>query len=109
MGAVDTVNGQDVRVNQQKRYTETSYEVSLRQNLYSGGETTYNIKSLEEKYLAAKYDYMSKVQKFVEGVIKNYYDVVFNKEAIELNRQNFKMLSKISAIVEKNIRVVQLR
>lgn len=100
-GVTKIVNGEERFVNENKKFMDISYKLSLKQSLYAGGETVNKVKSLRESYIVSKNKYILNIKKFIEKVIKNYYDVVFNRESINFNRANFKMLSKILAIVEK--------
>jgi len=81
------------------RYTDESYKFTFRQNLFSGGQTHYNMKSLKQILELEKNKYRITLQKEIAKAIKAYFDVVFNKKTVEVNERNMKLLEKILEIV----------
>ncbi len=82
-----------------KHYTDESYKFTFRQNIFSGGQTHWNIKSLEQVLQLEKNKYRITLQKEIAKAIKAYFDVVFNKKTVEVNERNMKLLEKILEIV----------
>ena len=84
---------------ERKFYNDESYKLSVTQNLYTGGATYHDIKSLEKKYEAAKNDYRTVIAKEIENAIKAYFDVLFNYQSLMINTENMDRLNEILEIV----------
>lgn len=82
-----------------KFYNDESYKLSITQNLYAGGATYNEIKSLDKKYDVAKNDYRLVIAKEIENAVKAYFDVLFNFKSLTVNQENMKRLQEILEIV----------
>jgi len=80
-------------------YTDNNYEFILKQNLYSGNATSYNVQSLVKKLDVAKNQYKVTLDEEIKKSIKAYFDVVFAKRSMKVNERNMKKLNKILQIV----------
>jgi len=82
-----------------KNYKDQSYKLTLRQNLYKGGFTSATIKNLQKKYEVEKNNYKLAIEKEVENAIKAYFEVLFNFETYNVNRENMERLQEILEII----------
>ena len=82
-----------------KYYNDRNYKFILSQNIYSGGETSNNVKSLEKELNVAKNQYHLVLQEQVTKAIKAYFDVVFAYRTVQASDSNMKNLNKILEIV----------
>jgi len=93
----ETKPGDDGKTN--KYFGDESYKLSVRQNIYAGGETYTEIKSLEKKYEVAKNAYRLVIAKEIENAIKAYFDVLFNFNSLTVNIENMDRLQEVLEIV----------
>jgi len=84
---------------EKKYYGDRSYKLSIRENLYAGGATSSEIKSLNKKYEVAKNDYRIVIAKEIQNAIKAYFDVLFNFNSLTVNTENMDRLNEILDIV----------
>jgi TolC family type I secretion outer membrane protein len=82
-----------------KRYTDESYKFTFKQNIFAGGQTQWNLKSVEQVLKLEKNKYRIVLQEEIAKAIKAYFDVVFNKKTVEVNERNMQLLEKILEIV----------
>lgn len=82
-----------------KYYNDRNYKFILSQNIYSGGETSNNVKSLEKELNVAKNKYHLVLQEQITKAIKAYFDVVFAYRTVQASENNMKNLNKILEIV----------
>lgn len=82
-----------------KYYDDRNYKLVLTQNIYSGGDTSNTIKSLEKKLNLEKNKYQIVLQEEVTKAIKAYFDVVFAYRTVIATENNMKNLNKILDIV----------
>ncbi|RXJ90730.1 hypothetical protein CRV01_06160 [Arcobacter sp. CECT 8983] len=82
-----------------KFFNDEYYKFVLRQNLYSGGSTSYMVKSVAKKFEVAKNQYKIKLDSEIKKAIKAYFDVVFANRSVMVNERNMKKLNKILEIV----------
>jgi len=82
-----------------KFYNDESYKLAVTQNLYAGGSTYNEIKSLEKKYDVAKNEYKIAISKEIENAIKAYFDVLFNFKSLTVNIENMDRLNEVLEIV----------
>ena len=85
--------------NRFKFYKDNNYRVVLRQNIYAGGATLNNVKSIEKKLEVAKNQYKNVLDKEIKKAIKAYFGVVFANRSVMVNERNMKKLKKILEIV----------
>lgn len=83
-----------------KYYNDRNYKFILNQNLYSGGDTSNTIKSLEKKLELEKNQYQIVLQDEITKAIKAYFDVVFANRTVLATESNMKNLNKILEIVQ---------
>ena len=81
-------------------YSDRNYKFILNQNLYSGGDTTNTIKSIEKKLDLEKTRYQIVLQEEITKAIKAYFDVVFSYRTVLASENNMKNLNKILEIVQ---------
>ncbi len=93
----ETKPGDDGKIN--KYFGDESYKLSVRQNIYAGGDTYTEIKSLEKKYEVAKNAYRLVIAKEIENAIKAYFDVLFNFNSLTVNIENMDRLQEVLEIV----------
>lgn len=93
----ETKPGDDGKTN--KYFGDESYKLSVRQNIYAGGDTYTEIKSLEKKYEVAKNAYRLVIAKEIENAIKAYFDVLFNFNSLTVNIENMDRLQEVLEIV----------
>lgn len=94
---VKTKPGEDE--SSQKFYNDETYKLSVTQNLYAGGATYNEIKSLDKKYDVAKNEYRLIIAKEIENAIKAYFDVLFNFNSLTVNIENMERLQEVLEIV----------
>lgn len=82
-----------------KYFNDRNYKFILNQNLYSGGETSNNIKSLEKKLNVEKNQYQIVLQEQITKAVKAYFDVVFSHRTVLASESNMTKLNKILEIV----------
>ena len=82
-----------------KYYNDRNYKFILSQNIYSGGETSNNVKSLEKELNVAKNKYHLVLQEQITKAIKAYFDVVFAYRTVLASENNMKNLNRILEIV----------
>ncbi|MEA3289369.1 MAG: TolC family protein, partial [Campylobacterota bacterium] len=82
-----------------KYFEDTSYNLTLRQNIYSGGATQTEIKAFEKKYEVSKNKYRLEITKEVGNAIKSYLDVLFNYKSLKVNIENMQRLKEVLEIV----------
>jgi outer membrane protein, adhesin transport system len=82
-----------------KYYNDRNYKLIFNQNIYSGGETTNNVKSLEKELNVAKNKYNLVLQEEITKAIKAYFDVVFAYRTVLASENNMKNLNRILEIV----------
>ena len=82
-----------------KYFNDRNYKFILNQNLYSGGETSNNIKSLEKKLNVEKNQYQIVLQEQITKAVKAYFDVVFSYRTVLASESNMTKLNKILEIV----------
>ncbi len=82
-----------------KYFKDENYSIVLNQNLYSGGATYNNIKSVEKKLEVAKNQYQTTLDSEIKKAIKAYFGVVFANRSVMVNERNMKKLKKILEIV----------
>lgn len=80
-------------------YNDRNYKFILSQNIYSGGETSNTIKSLEKKLNVEKNQYQIVLQEQITKAIKAYFDVVFSYRTVLASENNMENLNKILEIV----------
>jgi len=85
--------------NSNKYFGDESYKLSITQNIYAGGQTYTEIKSLEKKYEVAKNAYRLVIAKEIENAIKAYFDVLFNFNSLTVNIENMGRLEEVLEIV----------
>lgn len=98
----ETGRTQATNVNEDKffrYYNDRNYKFILNQNIYSGGDTSNTIKSLEKKLNVEKNKYQIVLQEQITKAIKAYFDVVFSYRTVLANENNMKNLNKILEIV----------
>ena len=93
----ETKPGDDGKTN--KYFGDESYKLSVRQNIYAGGDTYTEIKSLEKKYEVAKNAYRLVIAKEIENAIKAYFDLLFNFNSLTVNIENMDRLQEVLEIV----------
>lgn len=93
----ETKPGDDEKRN--KYYGDESYKLSITQNIYAGGATYTEIKSLEKKYEVAKNAYRLVIAKEIENAVKAYFDVLFNFNSLTINIENMERLQEVLEIV----------
>ncbi|SKB37954.1 TolC family protein [Malaciobacter marinus] len=82
-----------------KFYNDRNYRFVMAQNLFAGGATYYNVKSLRESLLVQRNMYKLTVQEELNKAIKAYFGVVFSKKAVEVNKKHMIKLQRILDIV----------
>ncbi|PLY07435.1 MAG: hypothetical protein C0625_04465, partial [Arcobacter sp.] len=82
-----------------KFFKDKNYKLVLRQNLYSGGASLNNVKSVRKKLEVAENQYKITLDKEVKKAIKAYFGVVFSNRSVMVNERNMKKLKKILEIV----------
>ena len=82
-----------------KYFNDNNFSVVLKQNIYSGGATFNNVRSVEKKLEVAKNQYKTTLEKEIKKAIKAYFDVVFTSRSVMVNERNMKKLKKILEIV----------
>lgn len=82
-----------------KYYNDRNYKFILSQNIYAGGETSNNVKSLEKELNVNKNKYQLVLQEQITKAIKAYFDVVFAYRTVQASENNMKNLNKILEIV----------
>jgi outer membrane protein TolC len=82
-----------------KYFNDRNYKFILNQNLYSGGDTSNTIKSLEKKLDLEKNQYEIVLQEQIIKAVKAYFDVVFSHRTVIATENNMKNLNKILEIV----------
>ena len=82
-----------------KYFNDRNYKFILNQNIYSGGETSNNIKSLEKKLNVEKNQYQIVLQEQITKAVKAYFDVVFSHRTVLASESNMTKLNKILEIV----------
>lgn len=80
-------------------YNDRNYKFILSQNIYSGGETSNTIKSLEKKLNVEKNQYQIVLQEQITKAIKAYFDVVFSYRTVLASESNMENLNRILEIV----------
>ena len=86
-------------------YPNGSAELSLTQNLYSGGKVSNDVKKEKENLKIATYKFRSLIEEEIINIIDSYLSIIYEKKSIQTNRKNMKDLQKILEIVtikEKN-------
>ena len=83
-----------------KYYTDEKYSLTLSQNIYAGGETYHEVERLKAQYLVAKTDFERLLEEEIDKAVTAYVDVVFTKEAMEVNKKNMEELETIFQIVK---------
>ncbi len=82
-----------------KYFNDNNFRVVLKQNIYSGGATFNNVRSVEKKLEVAKNQYKTTLEKEIKKAIKAYFGVVFTSRSVMVNERNMKKLKKILEIV----------
>ena len=82
-----------------KFFNDNNFRVVLKQNIYAGGATFNNVRSVEKKLEVAKNQYKTTLDKEIKKAIKAYFDVVFTNRSVMVNERNMKKLKKILEIV----------
>uniref|UniRef100_UPI0009F971F8 TolC family protein n=1 Tax=Arcobacter sp. LA11 TaxID=1898176 RepID=UPI0009F971F8 len=82
-----------------KFFNDKNYKFVLRQNIYSGGATNYDVKSVAKKLEVAKNQYRITLDSEIKKSIKAYFGVVFANRSVMVNERNMKKLNKILEIV----------
>ncbi len=82
-----------------KYFNDRNYKLVLNQNIYAGGTTKNDIKSLKKKLDLAKNQYYIALSEQVQKAIKAYFDVVFSYRTVHISEQNMEKLKKILDIV----------
>jgi adhesin transport system outer membrane protein len=81
--------------------------IKLTQNLFNGYATTYKIKEQEYRLLSASYDYIQKVNDISFEFIKNYIEVLRNKELVVNSQKNVDIdediLKKVKQLYESGL------
>ena len=81
--------------------------IKLTQNLFNGYATTYKIKEQEYRLLSASYDYIQKVNDISFEFIKNYIEVLRNKELVANSQKNVDIdediLKKVKQLYESGL------
>ena len=94
-----TQSGSNVNDKFFKYYNDRNYKFILSQNIYSGGETSNNVKSLEKELNVTKNKYHLVLKEEITKAIKAYFDVVFAYRTVLASESNMKNLNKILEIV----------
>ena len=81
-----------------KFYNNKNYEFVMRQNLYSGGATYYEVYSVQKKRDVTQNQYFIVLNDEIKKAIKAYFGVVFANRAVMVNERNIKKLNKILEI-----------
>ena len=82
-----------------KFFHDRNYRVILRQNIYSGGASEYEIKSVVKKLEVAQNQYRIVLEEEIKKAIKAYFGVVFANRTVIVNERNMKKLNRILQIV----------
>ncbi len=80
-------------------YANGSAELSLTQNIYSGGKVSNSIKKEEENLKVATYKFRSLLEEEMINIIDSYLSIIYEEKSIYKNRENMKSLHKILDIV----------
>lgn len=83
-----------------KYYNDEKYALTLSQNIYAGGETQNDIQKLKALYSVARTDFERLLEDEITKAITSYVDVVFAKDAMEVNKKNMEALETIFKIVK---------
>ncbi len=83
----------------EQTYVEGSAELSLTQNLYTGGKVSNNVKKEKQNLKIAVYKFRSDVEKEILEIIESYINIVYEKRGIKATRDNMQDLQKILNIV----------
>ncbi len=83
-----------------KYFGDEKYSLSLSQNIYAGGETENEIERLKAQYLVSKTDYERLLEDEIFKAITSYIDVVFTRDALDINQKNIEELETIFQIVK---------
>ncbi|NCD12050.1 MAG: TolC family protein [Epsilonproteobacteria bacterium] len=83
-----------------KYYGDEKYSLTLSQNIYAGGETENEIERLKAQYLISKTDYERLLEDEIFKAITSYIDVVFTRDALNINKKNIEELEIIFQIVK---------
>ncbi|MGB5793409.1 TolC family protein [Poseidonibacter sp.] len=81
-----------------KFYNNKNYEFVMRQNLYSGGATYYEIYSVQKTRDVTQNQYIIVLNEEIKKAIKAYFGVVFANRSVMVNERNIKKLNKIMEI-----------
>lgn len=79
-------------------YKNENYEFVMRQNLYSGGATYYEVYSVQKTRDVSQNQYLIVLNDEIKKAIKAYFGVVFANRAVMVNERNIKKLNKILEI-----------
>ena len=80
-------------------YNDENYKFVLKQNIYLGGATNYDVKSVAKKLEVAKNQYRITLDEEIKKSVKAYFGVVFANRSVMVNERNMKKLNKILQIV----------
>lgn len=83
-----------------KYFGDEKYSLTLSQNLYAGGESENEIERLKAQYLVSKTDYERLLEDEIFKAITSYIDVVFTRDALDVNQKNIEELETIFQIVK---------
>ncbi len=76
-----------------KYFSDQSYKFILKQNLYSGGGSISNFKSVVRRLDVAKNQYRIVLDDEIKKAVKAYFDVVFANRSVLVNERNMKPCS----------------
>lgn len=83
----------------EEKYEKADLQLSITQNLYSGHKDTNNLKKQLANLEVAALKFKSQVEQEVIKITEAYLNIIYEKEAILVNRENMKNLQNILNIV----------
>ncbi len=85
-------NGSD-GTNQAETFTPSSQSLDVRQNLFAGLQSIYQIKSAKDRIISARFELKNEEQNFLRQAVETYVNLIFAKKVLSLNQKNEKVLS----------------
>ncbi|MDX1949907.1 MAG: TolC family outer membrane protein, partial [Rickettsiales bacterium] len=76
-----------------ENFTPSGQSLDVRQNLFAGMQSIYQIKSAKDRIISARYELRNEEQNFLRQAIETYVNLIFAKKVLTLNQKNEKVLS----------------
>lgn len=91
---------EDLNLSEYADFQDQNYALTLKQNVFAGGQTIANVSKIKNDYLVAKNEYKILLENEIMKAINAYYDIVFRREALLASEHNIEKLKGILEITK---------